>query len=124
MEECLARLRLKLHRAKSQLTETRYGLNFVGFRVLPDRIRVRRDNLERARRRFRQLQQGYGTGEIDLNTLAQRLQSWEAHVMHGDTYRLRRKIFDQLVFTRDTTAESSKIAMGQAAQRGLLEQQS
>jgi RNA-directed DNA polymerase len=98
MEAYLATLRLKMHPIKSQLFETRHGANFVGFRVLPDRIRVRNDNLRRARRRLKQLQADYAAGEITLKPLVQRLQSWEAHLLHGDTYRLRHSIFDATVF--------------------------
>ncbi|MBE7385779.1 MAG: RNA-directed DNA polymerase [Leptolyngbya sp. SIO1E4] len=42
IEAYLKTLRLRLHPVKSQLFETRFGANFVGFRVLPDLIRVRR----------------------------------------------------------------------------------
>ncbi|MGF1569407.1 MAG: RNA-directed DNA polymerase [Nodosilinea sp.] len=98
IEAYLASLRLRLHPIKSQLFETRFGVNFVGFRVLPDRIRVRNDNLRRARHRGHQLQRDYTNGEISLADLVQRLQSWEAHLLHGDTQGLRRQIFEQLVF--------------------------
>lgn len=37
-------LRLKIHSIKSQLFATRVGVNFVGFRVLSDRIRIRSNN--------------------------------------------------------------------------------
>lgn len=108
MEDFLASLRLKMHPIKSQLFDTMHGANFVGFRVLPDRIRVRNDNLRRARRRMKQLQRNYETGDISLKPLVQRLQSWEAHLMHGDTYRLRRKIFDHYVFTKKENIETSE----------------
>lgn len=100
MEAYLADLRLKMHPVKSQLFETRYGANFVGFRVLPDRIRVRADNLRRSRKRMKVLQQMYAAGDIDLDQLVQRIRSWEAHLLHGDTYRLRRKLFDHYVFMK------------------------
>ena len=100
MEEFLARLRLKMHPIKSQLFETRHGASFVGFRVLPDRIRVRNDNVRKARRCLKQLQRQYEAGEIELQPLVQRLQSWESHLKHGDTWRLRRKAFDHHVFVR------------------------
>ncbi|WP_346294103.1 RNA-directed DNA polymerase [Sphaerothrix gracilis] len=74
MEDFLVTLRLKMHPIKSQLFETHHGASFVGFRVLPDRIRVRNDNLRRARRRMKQLQQDYETGKITLQPLVQRLQ--------------------------------------------------
>jgi retron-type reverse transcriptase len=50
IEEYLTNLRLKIHPVKSQLFETKKGANFVGFRVLPDRIRVRNDNCRSAYR--------------------------------------------------------------------------
>ena len=101
MEDYLATLRLKMHPIKSQLFETRHGANFVGFRILPDRIRVRNDNVRRARRRLKSLQQQYAAGDIDLELLVQRLQSWEAHLKHGDTYRLRQRVFERHTFIRE-----------------------
>lgn len=104
----LTSLRLQMHPVKTQLFETRYGLNFVGFRILPIgdsfpkdiRIRVRNDNLQRSRQRLKLLQDAYGTCQVPLSVLIQRLQSWEAHLKHADTYRLRRKIFESAVFRR------------------------
>jgi hypothetical protein len=98
IEAYLATLRLKIHPIKSQLFETQYGANFVGFRVFPNRIRVRNDNLRRARKRFRQLQQDYRQGLISREELDRRLNSWEAHLKHGNTYRLRRKVWDSFQF--------------------------
>ncbi len=106
IETYLSGLRLRIHPIKSQLTATRYGANFVGFRILPSgerasravRIRVRNRSLRRARGRLREMQQAYTTGELSLAALVQRLQSWEAHLLHGDTHHLRRDIFDRTVF--------------------------
>ncbi len=100
IEQYLATLRLIIHPIKSQLFETRHGANFVGFRVLPERVRVRNDNLRRARRRLKQLQADYARGSVTVKDLIQRLQSWSAHLNHGDTYRLQEDIFSQYTFTR------------------------
>jgi RNA-directed DNA polymerase len=106
IEDYLAHLRLKIHPIKSQLFETCHGANFVGFRVFPlgetspkeIQIRVRNDNLRRARQRMKRLQKAYAGKRISLEMLTQRLQSWEAHLKHGNTYRLRQQIFTRLVF--------------------------
>ena len=98
IEAYLAGLRLKIHPIKSQLFATVYGANFVGFRVLPDRIRVRNDNLRRARLRFKRLQRDYARDRISVDRLTQSVQSWAAHLKHGDTGHLRDDIFEQLVF--------------------------
>ncbi len=99
IEEYLTGLRLIIHPIKSQLFETRHGANFVGFRVLSDRVKVRNDNLRRARRRLKQLQADYARGKVSLEKLIERLQSWEAHLEHADTYQLRKDIFNQYIFT-------------------------
>ena len=99
IEDYLSKLRLKIHPIKSQLFETSLGANFVGFRVLPDRIRVCNHNLRRARRRLRAMQKEYAQNELQIPKLIERLQSWEAHLKHGDTYRLRQSIFAHWKFT-------------------------
>jgi RNA-directed DNA polymerase len=101
IEDYLTNLRLKLHPVKSQLFETKQGANFLGFRVLPHQVRVRNDNLRRSRKRLRKLQYDYRYGEISLKDLIQRLSSWEAHLKHGDTYRLRQDIFEYWTFQRE-----------------------
>ncbi len=100
IEEYLVNLRLKLHPVKSQLFETKYGASFLGFRTLPDRIRVRSENLQRGRRRLKKLQRDYAEGKIKFKDVHSSIQSWLAHIEYGDTWRLRQKIFASLVFTR------------------------
>lgn len=101
IEQFLEKLRLRIHPIKSQLFATEKGANFVGFRVFPDRIRVRTDNLRKARKRLRDLQYDYKYRQINLDKLVERIQSWEAHLKHGDTHKLRRQIFDFWAFSRD-----------------------
>lgn len=100
LEAELVNVRLQIHPIKSQLFETQHGANFVGFRVLPERVRVRNNNLRRARQRLRGLQQLYRRGIIGLARIHQSIQSWIAHLAHGDTWRLRERIFASLVFAR------------------------
>jgi retron-type reverse transcriptase len=100
IEAYLAGLRLKVHPVKSQLFETAGGAGFLGFRILPDRIRVKTENLRRGRRRLRRLQGSYRRHEIDLQEVRQSLMSWIAHLEHGDTWLLRERIFTGLVFAR------------------------
>ena len=101
VEEYLSKLRLKIHPIKSQLFETKVGANFLGFRVCPEKIRVRQENLRRARRRLKKLQREYAQGKIDWQDVKQSLNSWVAHLEHGDTWQLRQKIFSDLVFSRN-----------------------
>ncbi|HAJ59447.1 MAG TPA: RNA-dependent DNA polymerase [Cyanobacteria bacterium UBA8543] len=100
IEEYLAGLRLKIHPIKSQLFETKHGANFVGFRILPDRIRVRNDNLRQARQRLQQMKANYSEGKISDQEVSQSIESWIAHLKHGDTCQLRQQILRSLVFLR------------------------
>ncbi len=91
--EYLSNLRLRLHSVKSQIFATKQGVSFVGFRILPDRIRVRNHNLRQGRKRLQQMLCDYKNGKIELDKISQSIQSWVAHLEHGDTWRLRQKIF-------------------------------
>jgi len=119
-EDYLAGLRLKIHPVKSQIFDTKHGANFLGFRIFLDRIRVRTENLHRARRRLRRMQADYAAGKIGYQEILQSLQSWIAHLEHGDTWQLRENIFASLVFTRGANTGQAL----PAAARGFVEQQS
>jgi len=106
IETVLVGLRLKLHPVKSQLFETRKGPGFVGFRISPDRMRVRADNLRRGRRRLRRYQSEYAKGQLGLGKLTECIHSWIAHLAHGQTWRLRERIFASLAFTLDASARA------------------
>lgn len=101
IEEYLASLRLQIHPVKSQLFETRLGVSFVGYHVLPEKIRVRNDNLRRARKRLKGMQTAYRRGEKSLNEITQSLRSWIAHLEHGDTWRLRERVFSVFALSKN-----------------------
>jgi RNA-directed DNA polymerase len=89
IESYLIQLRLRVHPIKSQLSETRVGANFVGFRVLPDRIRIRNDNLARSRQRLKKMRSLYAAGYLDGGKGVRSFGSWMAHLNHADTWRLQ-----------------------------------
>jgi len=101
VQDYLSNLRLKIHPIKSQIFQTHHGCNFVGFRVFPNKIRVRNDNLRRARIRLKKLQSDYFFYKISLTNLIQRLQSWEAHLKYANSYKLRHNIFNKCKFSRN-----------------------
>lgn len=96
IEDYLTTLRLKIHPIKSQLFQTRYGVNYVGFRIFPDRIRVRNHNLQTGRKRLNQFQVDYVNGNLSATEILQSLHSWNAHLTHADSWRLRQQIFADL----------------------------
>ncbi|WP_017305776.1 RNA-directed DNA polymerase [Spirulina subsalsa] len=93
IETYLATLRLKIHPIKSQLFETRHGANFLGFRILPQQTRIRSDSLRRLRSKLRTRCIQYRNQEIDQAKFQESLQSWQAHLNHGNTAQLQHQLF-------------------------------
>ncbi len=100
LEHELTGLRLKLHSAKTAIHRLTDGVNFLGFRFFPDHVRVRQENLRRARRRLREMAALYGTGDLSAVEIRNSIQSWHAHIRYGDTFRISEKILNGLVFSR------------------------
>jgi retron-type reverse transcriptase len=98
LEAELEALRLRLHPIKSQIRQTRHGVSFVGFRVFPGRVRVRNHNLLKGKRRLSALHQRVATGDLSPSAARASLQSWNAHLAHGHTWRLRRRLFAGVPF--------------------------
>lgn len=105
IEEYLASIRLKIHPIKSQIFETKQGANFLGFRIFLSHIRVRSENLHRAKNRIYKLHRAYQSNQVSLLQISQSLQSWFAHLQHGNTWRLRQKIFTSLAWTTSQSVE-------------------
>ena len=98
IEVFLRDLRLKLHPLKTHLFKTIYGANFVGFRILNDRIRIISKNIRRGRKRIKILSQGITEGKWEQSKLKDSCQAWKGHLQHGDTYRLQQQLFGSLSF--------------------------
>ena len=86
-------LRLLLHPRKSVVFPVKVGIDFCGFRIYPTHRRLRRSSVRRFVRRFRRQRQAYRQGEISLEEMTTSVQSWIAHAAHGNTWRLRRRLF-------------------------------
>jgi hypothetical protein len=94
----LETLRLTLHENKAQVYPVRDGIDFLGWRVFPFYRRLRRDNLRHAVRRLRIQQAQVAAGELPVAKLSESVRAWIAHLEHGQTYRLRRRILSRFVF--------------------------
>jgi hypothetical protein len=98
IDQELTALRLRLHPIKSQIRRCGDGASFVGFFVKPARVRVRNHNLIHGRRRLKRQAQAVAAGLCSSEAARRSLQSWNAHLAHGHTLRLRRRLFAGLTF--------------------------
>ncbi len=99
MKDYLGGLRLTLHPGKSRIYTAKEGVEFLGFRHLPDRVRVRKENTRRFKARMKRLQRDYAAGRIPLERVGQSIISWVAHASYADSYRLRSQVIPNYVFT-------------------------
>ena len=84
------------------------------------RLRVRNHNLRRGRRRLRLQHRAVLAGVLPATAARISLLSWNAHLAHGHTWRLRRRLFADLAYAASIPCSQ----MGRAAAaRRLLEQQ-
>jgi len=96
IEEACHKQRLRLH--PYQVVPTSGGIGFLGFRILPHELRVKRSTVKRAIVRLQRLA---GDAERDPSLrprLSASLRATLAHWKHGDTFRLRTKVLRELGF--------------------------
>ncbi|MEN8260515.1 MAG: RNA-directed DNA polymerase, partial [Pseudomonadota bacterium] len=92
--------RLRLHPRKIQVAPVRCGVDVLGYRVWPNRRRLRSENGYRFRRRLMAWSRAYAAGRMDLADIKPRVASWVGHAIHGDTLGLRRVVLSKCVFHR------------------------
>lgn len=88
-----SRQRLLLHPKKSLVFPVKLGVDFCGFRVYATHRRLRKSSVRRFVQRFRRQRAAYRSGALSLADLNTSVQCWVAHAAHGDTWRLRARLF-------------------------------
>lgn len=92
-------LRLKLN-PKSTIGHIKGGVDFVGYRVYRERVKIRRDSFERMQKRLRVMQQMLKVGKITHQDVKNRIASWLGHIKHADAFTLAQKLLGGAVFVR------------------------
>jgi RNA-directed DNA polymerase len=69
------------------------GIPFLGFRIYPRLIRIKRENLKRSLRKLGHRERQYGQDRIGFEKLVQSASSIIAHISHADSLQLRRRLF-------------------------------
>ena len=91
-----AGLRLRLHERQAAVSPVMTGIPFLGWRIYPDHRRLKRRNGVAFQRRFARLRADYTAGRITRDKLDASIQGWIAHVVHGDTWGLRRSLLSKI----------------------------
>lgn len=85
------------------------GLDYLGYRIWPDHIRLRKDSVKRMGRRMKAMATAYADGTIELQEIGQRLASWLGHAQNADSYRLIEKLVGSVVFKRGERQQDSRL---------------
>ena len=82
------KLRLRVHPKKRTVSPVDCGIDWVGYMVFPERVRVRRRNIFRFRARNRKLRALFKRGQIHASDIRQSLMSFCAYTAHADAANL------------------------------------
>ena len=86
-------LKLGLKESVTTIAPVTEGVPFLGFRVFPGIIRIKRENLIRMNKKIKNKENLYLKGIITEAELAQSVSSVVAHVSHVNSLAVRRRIF-------------------------------
>ncbi len=95
IEENLNHLRLSMHKRSSTVYPVNTGIPFLGFRVYPTHIRLKRRNGVAFSNRLKKNYQAYQSGQLTREMLDARIQGWVAHASHGNTWSLRKSLLSK-----------------------------
>ena len=93
----LAAQRLTLHEAEAQVFPSATGIPFLGWRVYPDHLRLRRRNGVAFQRRFALALDQMRRGKLSRVKVVDSVSGWIAHVQFGQTWGLRRALVSSVI---------------------------
>ena len=93
-------LRLDLSQKKTVMLPIAQGIEFVGYKIFSTHIRLRKSTAIRMKRRLRLLQKEYYHGKADFAKIGHITASYNGLLAHCNSYSLRKKLSDTLVYRR------------------------
>ena len=93
-------IRLKLHERKTVVFPAKRGMTFLGFRLYPGKVLAGKRCGKRFKARLKQMQKEYAGGDIDLRGIKQVIASYNGHLAHGATKKLRSGILNGFPFVK------------------------
>ena len=87
-------LKLKLKEKATMIAPVSEGVPFLGFRVFPSLIRLKRENLVRMRRKVRKKEEMFLKGKISEESLILSINSIVGHIAHVNSKGVRQRVFE------------------------------
>ena len=92
------KLKLELHPNKVNIIKYNRGVDFLGYIILPEHIKLRTKTKQRIMRKLRETVHSYKKGEISELTLKSSLQSYLGVLSHANAYKLSQEIQNKFWF--------------------------
>lgn len=94
--------KLNLHlNNKTAIRPISLGAEFVGYRVWPTHIKIRKSTSLKIKRRLKYVKKLYEADKIPFEKVNATVQSYMGMLKHCDSYRLQSKIFEEYIFTQN-----------------------
>ena len=93
-------LKLQLNN-KTAIRPVSQGIEFVGFRIWPHRVYLRKSTSLHMKRHLREMQERYRNYEVSLAEVHDTVMSYKALMKHCDCKALDKKIFENFVLTHN-----------------------
>lgn len=92
----LSGLRLTIHEGSAQPTPVSQGLTFLGFRLFPEHVRLKRKKLINGYRKLTKARMQFTNERKMQENYTNQLRGWLNHLRQGNTYRLRSNVLQRL----------------------------
>lgn len=86
--------------SKTTIRTVDQGIEWVGYRVWSTHRKLRKSTAKKMKRRLKYLQRAYARGEVSFDEVNATVQSYLGLLKHCNSYKLRKKLFETLVFIR------------------------
>lgn len=91
----LKSLKLKLHPKKANIFPVACGIEFLGYRIFNDYRLARKSTVKRFLRGIKVKIMNHSLGKITFDKLMESFNSWDAYLMHANTYLLRISLYER-----------------------------
>ena len=94
------RLRLEFNLRGTLIGKAGNGIEFVGYRVYADQVKIKKASIKRMKKRLKVMQTMYRKRTASIREITQRIRSWLGHCCHANAGALVQHILSNTVFMR------------------------
>lgn len=95
------RLHLELNPKGTMINKAGNGIDFVGYRVYADQVKIRKASVKRMKKRLKIMQAMYQKRTASIGEITQRIRSWLGHCCHANARTIVQNVLASAVFTRE-----------------------